>query len=645
MSSQFKKLLEPVTIGTMKLKNRVVMCPMCSGHANAGGDISERIIDYYGERAKGGVGLVIVEGATIDRHFGNSRRLPRIFIDSDLYIAGLHRLAERIHLAGAKAALQLQHHGRWSYPQEPGVQAVAPSAGPGQIPEGARALNKEEIWGIQDGYARAAARAKQAGFDALSINGGGAALVHQFLSPLYNQRTDGYGGSLDNRMRFVIELIQRVQQQVGAGYPIIFDHPVAELKEGGITLEEGKIIARRLERLGIAAFRIHPHNFTDPIHFASHIPPAAIPHGPQVQLAQEFKEVLDRARVIVGRRINEPVLANRILEEGKADLIALGRPLIADPAFVNKVAEGRAEDIRRCLACNHCWWCYSNLLPVTCTVNPASGKERLFKIVPAPVPKKVLIIGGGPGGMEAARVARLRGHDVTLYEKEERLGGTLNLASVPPHKEEIVHLLQYYENQLKKTGVKVALGKKVTGDFIAGEKPDLIIGATGARPLVPGIPGVERSHVFTYEDVLTGNVPVGERVAVVGGGTVGCELAEYLAGQDKKVAIIEQLAAVGTELDNLTRALQMDRLNRYRVRILTNTRVGGITAGEVLLKGKDGTSNRLPVDTVVIACGLVADNTLFKDEMPARVCLIGDCLAPRTMLEAIQEGRWAANLI
>lgn len=646
MNAKFSKLLEPITIGTMELKNRIVMCPMCSGYANVNGDVSERIIDYYAARAKGGAGLIIIEGTAVDRFLGNARQLPRLFIDNDILIAGLRSLVERIHLNGAKVAIQFQHHGRWATPLKPGTQSLAPSAAPGRVAAGAREMTIKEIQDVQDEFAEAARRAKQAGFDAIAINGGGGTLPQQFLTPLDNKRTDEYGGDLDGRMKFVIELIEKMQQQVGADYPIIYDHPALEFVEGGITLEEGKIIAQRLEDLGVAAFRIHPHAREDIRLFALHIPPAAIPHGSQVHLAEEYKKVLKRAKVIVGRRINDPILANRILEEDKADIIALGRPLIADPEFPNKVAEGRIEDIRKCIACNHCWWCYTHLLPVSCTVNPASGKERDFEIKPAQRTKKVMVVGGGPGGMEAARVARLRQHEVTLYEKEDKLGGQLNIANVPPYKEEINGLLQYYKKQLDKVGVKVVLGKEVTNKLIQQEKPEVVVLATGANPKIPSIPGVENNIVTTYLDVLTEKVTVGQKVIIVGGGTVGCEIAEYVACEGKKVIVVEQLSQVCIELDELTRGLLLDRLEKKQVKILTSTKVEEITDKGVIIKNNNENRDFIEADTVIIAVGVTPNRPLNKlREMGMEVYSVGDCISPRTILEAVQEGWWVASKI
>lgn len=643
MSGQFKELFEPVMLGTLEVKNRIVMCPMGLGWASLTGAVTDRLIDYYTERARAGVGLIIVEGTCVESTLGMMGLVPRTLIDSDRLIAGLSDLVESVHRYGAKIAIQLQHGGARATlegSKQP-VSASAVTVRPGVT---ARALSIAEIGELEEAYAEAARRACAAGFDAVDINCGGGTLIPQFLSPLTNKRTDSYGGDLPGRMKFISEIVARVQSKVGKDYPIIIDHPADELVEGGITLQESRIIAQRLEELGVAAFKMQS-GLIDPRILNWLFPPAAMPRGLQVHYAEETKKVLKQAKVLVGRRIQDPDYANSIIEEGKADLVVLGRPLIADPEVPKKWAEGRLDDVRRCLYCNQCYWHYSRKLSARCTVNAALGKERSFRIVSTEKPKKVVVVGGGPAGMEAARVAALRGHRVTLYEKGDRLGGQLTLACVPPHTEEIKNLIQWLANQVRKAGVRVELGKEATEEILREERPEVVILATGAMPLIPDISGVDKKIVSTAWDVLAGKVETGDKVIVVGGGQVGLETAEYLAETGKKVSVVEPSSEAGFDVEPLTKMLLLERLAKYNVNVLTNTNVARIADNGIVVA--DGRERKtIEAESVVLALGKTPDKKLEElKKQGAEVYSIGDCVAPRKALHAIHEGYWVATQI
>lgn len=644
MSGQFKEIFEPTVIGTVEVKNRIVMCPMGLGNASEVGAVTEQMIEYYSERARGGVGLIIVEGTCVEGSHGKIGKAPRTRIDDDQFIAGFNDLVKTVHHHGTKISLQLQHGGAWGNPEK-GKQPVSASDSFSTYNVNARSLTIDEIEELVEIFGEAARRAQMAGFDAININGGAGFLVTQFLSPLTNKRTDLYGGDLEGRMTFLTRIIESVQMKVGNDYPIIFDHPVDEFIEGGITVKESKVMAQKLESMGIAAFRMHSGS-RDPRFRFMIAPPAAVPQGYQVPYAEETKRALHRAKVMVGRQIQDPEYANHVIRDGKADFIVLGRPLLADPELPKKWAEGRLNDIRRCLYCNWCKWNELKGLRVECAVNAALGKEKAYRIVTASHPRKVLIVGGGPAGLEAARVAAERGHDVVIYEKSQKMGGQLNIASIAPFKEELKRLVQYLFNQVKNAGVRIELGKEATRELIKRKNPDVIILATGARPYIPDIPGIESQKVCTAWDILKGKTAAGEKVIVIGGGNVGLETAEYLAEKGKRVTVLETLSEVGVDVEPTNRKVLLERLKDHGVDILTKVNVIEITDhGIVLMIGHD--KKTLNADTVILALGATSNKQL-EDLMHGEsweMYSIGDCTAPRNILEAIHDGAWVARQI
>ena len=399
-------------------------------------------------------------------------------------------------------------------------------------------------------------------------------------------------------------------------------------------------MARMLEDAGIHAFRIHVALYET---YQYVVPPASVPRGVHAPLGKAIRESVREAKVMLGHRINDPVLAEELLQRGAADVILMGRPLIADPEFCMKVAQGRYEEIRKCIGCNI--GCVGNIvsgLPATCTVNPAVGKEREFEVVPARAAKEVVVVGGGVGGMEAARVAALRGHRVTLYEKEARLGGWAAVGCIPPHKEEIKDLVAYYATQMQRRKVDVHLGKEVTSEEILQRRPDAVILAVGSGEIVPAIPGVERTNVVIASDVLTGKSETGGKVLIIGGGQTGLETAEFLAQEGRKVTVLEMLPEVGRDMELITKVFMMPRLAQAGIAIRTNARVE-----EILEEGVRVDGESIEADTVVVAVGLRAGTSL-ADSLLGKVQAvfeIGDCVKPRRLLDAIHEGARAARSI
>lgn len=642
-----RKLLEPTAIGPVQLRNRIAMPPMTMAYASETDGVSETDIAYFTQRARGGAGLIMVGGVCVEGRLGKLLVPgPLHCLDRDEQIEGFARLAEAVHAHGARIAVQLYHAGRQtSLDKTGGEQPVSASEvdtmfmGVLPMPR-ARALSVAEIEAIEDAFAEAARRAKEAGFDAVLIDGGAGYLIAQFMSPFVNRRTDSYGGTLEGRMRFPLRILEKTRARVGADFPLLFDLPADELLEGGIRPAEACAMARMLEEAGVSAFRIHVALYET---YQYVVPPACVPRAVHARLGRQIKEAVREAKVMVGHRVNDPLLAERLLEEGCADIVLMGRALIADPELPKKAGEGRLGEIRPCIGCNI--GCVGRIvvgLPATCTVNPAVGKEREWRIEPASRRKRVLVVGGGVGGMEAARTAALRGHEVVLVEKQDRLGGWAALGCLPPHKEEILGLLRYYESELARLGVRIELGKEVSEREVLDRQPDAVVVAAGSTALTLDVPGAQASHVVHAADVLAGKADTGERVVIVGGGQTGLETAEFLVEKGKKVTVVEMLPEVGADMEFITKVFLLERLARSGVTILASRKVDAITE-----RGVQAGGELLRTDTVVVAVGLKPNRGLaevLKGKVP-ELYEIGDCVKPRRLLDAIHEGAGASRAI
>jgi len=636
----FKKLFEPVQIGSMKLKNRIVMPPMVTNYATAEGGVTERLKAYHAARARGGVGLIIVEASYV--HPNGKGFSHQLGLYKDDLIPGLRGLVDAVHAHGARIAIQLYHGGRQTSSRVTGSPIVAPSPLPwAEGQEVPRQLTAEEIHALAEAFGEAARRAKEAGFDAVEVHGAHGYLINEFLSPHSNRRSDAYGGTSENRMRFPLEVVARVREKVGPGFPVIYRLSAVEFVPDGLTLEDTTAFARKLVEAGVDAIHVSAG-----IHASSAwiIQPMAIPQGCLVEYAAAIREAIGaRIPVIAVGRIKEPAMAERILQEGRADLVAMGRALLADPDLPRKVAEGKTDDIRKCIACNQ--GCIDRLfkdLDITCLCNALAGHETEYDLTaPAREKKTVLVVGGGPAGLEAARVAALRGHRVVLYEASDTLGGQMRLAAIPPHKEEVNDLVTYLAGQVAKPGVTVERGKGADAETVKAVKPDVVIVATGAVPAAPAIPGIEADSVVNAWDVLDGKAAVGQKVLVIGGGLVGCETAEFLADRGKEVTVAEMTPDVATDVGPLTRGLMLERLARKQVKILTGTKVQAIEADGVTVE-RDGRVEKIAgIDTVVIAAG-AAPNTEFVESLGETregitFYTVGDCAKPRRIIDAIHE--------
>lgn len=628
----------------MTLRNRIVMAPMGTAYNDPGGYVSERNIAYYAARARGGVGLITIEGTCVDYPEGSGG--GGLYVDDDKFIPGLKKLAEAIRKEGAHASLQLFHAGRYAPSKVNGVQCVAPSPiasfYTGETP---RELSTAEVEAIIEKFAKAAARAQKAGFSAVELVGNSGYLISEFLSTITNKRTDRFGGDATGRATFLVEIIKAIRQRVGKGFPITCKLSIDEFMGVRNTIEDSKIIARLAQDAGADNIHCWAGWHEAPVPMM----PMSVPRGAFVYLAEAIKKVVTVPVTAVGR-ITDPVLADRIIAEGKADLVVMGRALIADPELPNKAAQGRLDEIRMCIGCVFCLESAIQSAKhgdkesaVLCTVNAEVGQEWKRVVKPATTPKKVLIVGGGPAGMEAARVLAERGHRPTIWESTNKLGGNVNLASIPPHKQEIDNVYRYLSRQMELLGIPVEFNKEATPKAILDSGFSEVIIATGAVPLIPGVPGLNKDIVVLAPEVLKGK-KTGQRIVVAGGGLIGCETAEFLKEQGKQVTVVEMLPKIGADIGPATRHYTLARLKKLGIDMRPNTKLVEVLENGVRVDCQ-GAQQSIEADTVVIATGMKANNQLYaavKAQLPSgsRVNLhqIGDCANARRIHHAIYEG-------
>jgi 2,4-dienoyl-CoA reductase-like NADH-dependent reductase (Old Yellow Enzyme family)/thioredoxin reductase len=578
-----------------------------------------------------------MENTAVARGGESATREPAIF--DDTYLEGLSKLASIIHKYGVKAAIQLHHAGR-QRPEQMG-QPVAPSAIACKFVKAQpRALTTEEADELVEKYAEGALRAKKAGFDAVEFHGAHGYLICQFLSGYTNKRTDKYGGSLKNRMRFALDIVKKTRQKVGPDFPVLFRISAKEFVPGGLDIDQTKVIARALQDAGVDCVDVSAGIYETGQWSCQ---PGWLPRGCLVPFAEEIKKNVG-VPVVVAGRIVDPRLAETVLAEGRADFIALGRPFLADPQILIKAKEGRYDDIRMCIACCNCMDSLMRGKSIVCSINTELGRETT-KLLPAKTPKKVVVIGGGPGGMEAARVAALKGHKVTLYEKDKVLGGQLIPAAVPPGKDELQTTIRYLTSQLYKEGVDVQLGHAPTAREIIDLHPDVVIVATGSVTERPVIAGADLPHVLLARDVLAGYKPTGRRVVVVGGGRVGCETAELLAQKGKDVTLVRMSGKkrLAHELGPASRGSFLQGLAASGVKIREWAIIGSIDKEGVIVNDS-GVSAHIDADTVILSPAPTADNGIvssLEGKLP-EMLVIGDCFQPRTIMDAIHEGYDAA---
>ena len=645
----YSRLFESASIGSLELKNRLVLAASGTGFAGIYGEVTDRLIDYYAERAKGGVGLITVECTIVTPESQFGITVPtELRIYNHRYIPGLNLLVEAIHRHSVKAAIQLNSPGGLIDPSiEPGVTpaTASPIEAQGLVASyRTRECTLEDIKILQNSYADAAERAKLAGFDAVELHCSHGYLLCTFQSPHTNKRTDAYGGSFENRMRMGVETIQLMRQKTGPDFPIIARIPCEQYVPDGIDIEESIKMAKVYIEAGIDALNITSGTIGAPI---SKCYGGSWPQYSKRALLKpcsaKMKEAVDVPVMIVGG-YDRPDLANDIISEGAADFIEISRGLIADPQLPNKLKEGRQKEIRPCIRCNSlCLGRSLRYRSISCAVNPVVGFEGRYRLRKAPAPKEVVIVGAGPGGLQAAAVAAIRGHKVTLFEQETQVGGALIAASVPEFKEEEKRLIDYFRHQIDSVGVRLKLGFRADKATILHESPDVVILATGARSVHPVCQGAEKG--IDAVDLLMGKTTVSDPVVVVGGGLVGCETALYLALQGKKVSIIEMMDDILLKVNVISRYGMIESLTEKGVSWSCGVELVSVKDSRVIVSDKKGKEYSVK-GHAVYAMGFEPSNNGLLEKLTGKVpglYSIGDCVSPRNIWNAIHEGFRIAN--
>lgn len=647
--TKLEKLTAPITIGNVFVKNRLWQAPTCTKMPGVDGSVTQQVLDNYTTLAQGGVGLIIVEAAAIHpQHIGFPHQLR---IDHDNYLAGLKRLYDQIHWNDCKVSQQIHGGGMYSMVARPKGPSVASYPGLDGHIYHAEAMTVEEIDELIEAFGQAAFRAKMAGADMVEIHGGTGYVVGQFYSPNVNKRTDAWGGSFENRIRFPLECLKRCKELCGPDFPVAMRIIGSERIPGGWTNEEAVQLAQALERNGAGYISVTTFTYaTFPLGEGYFSP--RTPKNKEALILPLVKPIMDavHAPVIVNGNLVDPKVMEEVLEEKYADVIALARPLFCDPELPRKAFAGQFEDIRTCIRCSHCLWSFVQNFQVECVYNPELGRERQFALARTDSPKRVLIIGGGPGGLEAARVAALRGHTVTLWEKEKRLGGQVNLASLPPGKGDYrVHVIGWLSRQCTKAGVELQTATEGTVDKVKEYNPDVVIVATGAAlDVMPDIPGVEKEHVYNSYDVLMGKAkPAGKRVIVSRGMRDGAEMAEILTRRGHEVTLIEHEKQIGGDMNFWAYMYLIQKLMELGVKIMTQSRITRILDDGVLVVDNHLREHKLEADAVVLAWGRAPERKLadMLEGVVPSLYRIGDCVSPREIVDAVKEGAYIAREI
>jgi 2,4-dienoyl-CoA reductase-like NADH-dependent reductase (Old Yellow Enzyme family)/thioredoxin reductase len=635
----FPSLFKPFKIKGLEIQNRILMAPMGNNLSGAQGIITPRAMAYYLERVKGGVGMVMTEAVAVSLR-GRHRAGGLCLYDAN-HEKGMRLLVKAIHDHGGKIAIQLNHGGRLCDPSVNGGTVVGPSEIPAPFKlRPPKAMTVHEIRETVRDFARAAERAAEVGFDAMEIHGAHGYLIHQFFSPRSNGREDEFGGPVENRMRFHLEIVRAVRESVGEDFPLIFRLSAEEFEEGGYSLDEALILGRALKDAGVDILHVSAGTTERPQSSLYCIQPQALDEGCLIDFAENFRKKVGPPVIGVGR-ITRPEMAERILGDERVDLIAMGRSLLADPGWVMKARGASKEPVRPCIACNTCLESISNQEPIICAVNPLTGSEDQLPIKRVSYPKSVAVVGAGPAGMEGACTAALLGHHVDLYEREDRLGGQLWEAAVPPHKALLGELIGFFQARLRELGVELHMGEAFSEPTAHEKGFDAVILSTGSQPIRPQIPGVDQPHVHMARDVLTARAFTGQNVLVVGGGMVGCETAEFLAGKGETVTLIEMIDEVAMDVEPRARFLLLQRLEKYDVRIKTGCKLKEIKPDHAVVMVQGG-EMRIFADTIVLAVGYHSDNELETqlEGGTREIYPIGDCMRAGNIREATRQGFW-----
>jgi len=639
MKEQFRKLFEPMKIGNITVRNRIFMPSMVTGYASCSGESTIKDVGWYETRAKGGAGVITIDCACVSKD-GKLMWCQRGLWEDGL-VTHFSEVVDAIKSHGARASVQLHHAGIMSVESPVSPSGIGYQCYPPTPPN---ELTTAEVEQMVNKFIEAAVRAKDSGVDMVEIHGAHGYLIFEFTSPLTNHRTDKYG---KDRILFPSEVVKGIKKKCGEDFVVGYRISADEYTEGGVEIEYAKTIAKRLQDVGIDFINVSGSNpdtedYCEPNMYVED-------EGEEVyyqffKSAAEIKKTVS-IPVISGGLIANPKVAEKVLEDGMVDMVWLGRQLIADPYWPNKVKTGEVDEIRPCIACND--GCIGRLFenkPVWCTVNSLTGKEYRYPddaVLPrTETRKRILVIGAGFAGLEVARVSAIRGHDVSIIDAGERVGGTGNIAGVPTFKKRLKELIDWYDRQLKKLGISIQLNTEATIDIIKRRKPGVIVMATGSKPLIPDIPGIDQAA--SADDILLGRRTVGQRVAVIGGGLEGLDTALYLAKQGKQVVIIKRFPEIGSNLDATTRMSFVRNpgglIDKYKIKIMTETSVLKVDKRGVEVSDKLGNHTFVEADSVVYARGRqsLTDNKLTQcvDE----VYLIGDAKQPRKVIDAIHEG-------
>ena len=629
-----KHLFAPFRVKNIAFKNRIVMSPLASFLFAEGGAVTDALVEHYRCRAGGGPAMVIMEAVAVSADGRNSEKNGRI--DHDRYIDGISKVAGVIKSEGSVPGIQIYHCGRQTPPRVIQKKPLAPSPLPcPAIMAEVSPMTVDEIHEKVHDFGQAAVRALQAGFELVEIHGAHGYLINQFLSAFSNIREDEYGGDVIARTRFPRQVVEMVRQCVGPDFPLSFKISAQEFVPNGLTVAESIEILKILKRAGIDMVQVSGGNDATPEWICQ---PMFVKNACFADSAARIKQSLSIPVMTVGR-INDPHLADTLIAQDKADLVCMGRGLLADPEFPKKAFAGRFEEIRRCIACNTCMESIFKNGSIQCLVNPTLGRELEMPLNPARHARHIMVVGGGPGGMTVAAVAAERGHRVDLFDKQSFLGGQLVPGSQAGFKKEIKHLITYQRHQLDKFGVHCHLSHIVTPEDIQLLNPDVIVLATGAVPRMPPIPGIDSHKVVSFEAVPNVSRWEFQKNVVIGGGPTGCEIALHLAETGCDVTLVEMLPEIAIQMESITRKVMLKKMMENHVNLLPEHRLAEIDDHGVVLHGMDGVIKRIDADRIIIAAGTIPDSRLYNQikSLNYEIHRIGDCLEARSAKAAIYE--------